>query len=117
MEKSQTADNMAAHQRILHQPSSNLTADYWKSEHDGLVSDGTPWLNLKRLQTEITKVISLREIDPMAMLSLLESEHLNLDFQSSCLIGSTQVTIFAVLYQSRCPCPTSVKHPQSLAAL
>jgi len=72
MEKSQTAENMAAHQRILHQPSSNLTADYWKSEHDGLVSDGTPWLDLKRLQTEITKVISLRETDPMAMLSLLE---------------------------------------------
>ncbi|KAE8392574.1 hypothetical protein BDV23DRAFT_181503 [Aspergillus alliaceus] len=59
-----------------------LATDYWETARDGQLSGEALWLDLKRLEAvdrdssrydyEMTKVVSLRETDPMALLSLLE---------------------------------------------
>ncbi|KAL7908510.1 hypothetical protein GGI35DRAFT_454326 [Trichoderma velutinum] len=53
-------------------------AGYWNSSRDGLLAADHLWLDLKRLESayiegrrrnyEVTKTISLRQIDPLALL-------------------------------------------------
>ena len=77
-----------------------IQPNYWDSGHQGLLSGETLYLDLKRMEIayhdnnkrelELTRHVSLRQLDPLALLSLK-------------ITGSCNVTIPEALYDRDCP--------------
>jgi hypothetical protein len=100
--------------------------NYWDSGHQGLLSGEALYLGVKRMELayhdnnkreiELTRHVSLRQLDPLALLTLRITGSCTVRCPSGCTTGTAPVTTCAGSRASACPSLRwSVRTPASTA--